>query len=106
MLKMTMMLKWHYLEVSVEVEDEVLMAFWGKLAKVVVLTAPSIYGKCVAPDWNGNKVLYFKLTKVLYRLLQGMLLFYHKLWGDLHCQRFIRNLYDPCVANCQVNATR
>ena len=47
---------------------------------------------------SGNKVLYVQLAKVLWGLLQNMMLFYQNLWGDLHRKDFIINLYNLCVA--------
>ena len=48
---------------------------------------------------NGKKILYVKLKKALYGLLQAALLFYKKLSEDLIEEGFTINPYDPCVAN-------
>jgi hypothetical protein len=52
---------------------------------------------------NGEKVLYVKVLKALYGMLEGALLFYKKLCKDLECIGFKVNPYDPCVANQTVN---
>ena len=40
-----------------------------------------------------------KLCKVLYGCLKSALLFYRKLWSDLHSNDFVMNPYDPCISN-------
>jgi len=50
-------------------------------------------------DKKGTRVLYVKLQKVLYGLMQASLLFYRKLRKELKGYGLIVNPYDPCVAN-------
>ena len=88
-----------YLSADMDDEEEVLMVLRGPLAELMALTAPQVYRKFVTVDANGRQILYVKLQKALYGLLKSALLFYRKLWGDLHAKGFTINPYDPCVAN-------
>ena len=40
-----------------------------------------------------------KLCKALYGCLKSALLFYRKLWGNLHSNNFVMNPCDPRVCN-------
>ena len=44
-----------------------------------------------------------KLLKALYGTIKVALMFYKKLMGNLKKKGFVRNPYDPCVANKMVN---
>eukprot|EP00957_Ditylum_brightwellii_P015608 1177306-Ditylum_brightwellii.AAC.1 len=48
----------------------------GRMAKLLVLTAPQNYKQYISIDKKGNKVLYVKLQKALYGCLRSALLFY------------------------------
>ena len=48
-------------------------------------------------------MLYVRLSKALYGLLQSALLFYRKLRSELEDYGFTVNPYDPCVANKMIN---
>jgi hypothetical protein len=50
-------------------------------------------------DRKGTPILYVKLQKALYGLMQASLLFYRKLRKELEDYGFEINPYDPCVAN-------
>ena len=47
-------------------------------------------------------MLYVKLQKALYGLMQASLLFYRKLRKELEDFGFMVNPYNPCVANKDV----
>ena len=49
-------------------------------------------------DRKGTPILYVKLQKALYGLMQASLLFYRKLRKELEDYGFEINPYDPCVA--------
>ena len=51
-------------------------------------------------------MLYVKLSKALYGLLQSTLLFYRKFRADLEVFGFVVNPYDPCVANKMINGSQ
>ena len=48
-------------------------------------------------------VVYLKVKKAIYGLIQSTLLFYNKLRRDLESIGFKINLYNPCIANQVVN---
>jgi hypothetical protein len=50
-----------------------------------------------------TKVLYVKMLKAIYGMLQSSLLYYKKFWKDIESIGFEVNPYDPCVANHIVN---
>jgi len=77
----------------------VIMKMTGKLAELMVKTAPNIYCKYVIEDSSGKPILYVQLQKALYGMLKSALLFYKKLVSDLTHMGFTLNPYDPCVAN-------
>ena len=79
------------------------MTLRGKIAELMVASAPEVYRDFVTVDRGGKKVLFVKLKKALYGLVKSALLFYRKLWGDLASQGFEVNAYDPCVCNKMVN---
>ena len=51
----------------------------------------------------GDKLLYMKVQKALYRMLKSALLVYKKLRRDFEDEGFKVNPYDPCMANKQIN---
>ena len=59
-------------------DQQVILKIMGSLAEILVSIAPRIYRKYVVMK-NGQKILYVRLKKVLYGLLQAALLFYKKL---------------------------
>ena len=75
-----------------------IMKIHGKLAKLLVEMEPKVYGPFLIQQ-SGGKVLYVKVLKAIYGILQSALLFYNKLWKDLKDSGFEVNPYDPYVAN-------
>jgi hypothetical protein len=65
--------------VNTDVDEDVLMVLRGELADMMVQIAPQIYRKYITVDRKGMPILYVKLQKVLYGLMQASLLFYRKL---------------------------
>ena len=57
-------------------------------------------------DKKGENVLYLKLKKALYGIMQAALLFYRRVVQDLTAHGFILNPYDPCVANMVVKVSQ
>jgi hypothetical protein len=84
---------------SADMDEEVIMMLRGRLAELMVKTAPNIYSKYITVDAKNQPVLYVKLQKALYGCLRSALLFYLKFVGDIESQGFELNPYDPCVAN-------
>jgi hypothetical protein len=79
------------------------MLLRGRLAELMVKTAPNIYRKYITVDKNNQPVLYVKLQKALYGCLRSALLFYLKFVGDIESQGFELNPYDPCVTNKMIH---
>lgn len=83
--------------------EETIMLLKGRLAKLMVQVDPKLYRKYITTSAKGVPMLYVKLSKALYGLLQSALLFYKKLRKELEDFGFEVNPYDPCVANKVVN---
>ncbi len=84
--------------VNMEVDKDVIMVLKGDLADMMVQIAPETYHKYITTDRKGTRILYAKLQKALYGLMQASLLFYRKLRKELEAYGFVVNPYDPCVA--------
>jgi hypothetical protein len=89
--------------ITAYMDEEVFMCLRGRLAELMVKTAPEIYRKYIYVGPDNKPVLYVKLQKALYGFLRSALLFYLKLLKDLEVNGFKLNPYDPCVANKMVN---
>ena len=79
------------------------MLLKGKLAELMVQIDPKMYQKHIITSSKGGRLLYVRLSKALYGLLQSALLFYRKLRVELEDFGFTVNPYDPCVANKIIN---
>jgi hypothetical protein len=86
--------------------EETIMLLKGKLAELMVKVDPKLYRKYITTNKKGEAMLYVRLSKALYGLLQSALLFYKKLRGELEEYGFEVNPYDPCVANKIVNGSQ
>ncbi len=64
-------------------DEDITMVLKERLAKLMVQVAPNLYRKFVMVDKRNTPILYVKIQKALYGLLQSALLFYKKLVGDL-----------------------
>ena len=83
--------------------EQTLMLLKGKLTKLMVQINPQLYQKYIITGSKGEPMLYIRLSKALYGLLQSALLFYRKLRSKLEDHGFKVNSYDPCVANKMIN---
>jgi hypothetical protein len=88
---------------SSDMDEEVIILLCGRLAELMVKTAPNIYRKYITVDEKNQPVLYVKLQKALYGCLQSAPLFYLKFVGDIESQGFTLHPYKPCVANKVIN---
>ena len=79
--------------------EKTLMLLKGKLAELMLQIDPKMYRKHIITSSKGEPMLYVKLSKALYGLLQVALLFYRKLRTGLEAFGFEINPYGPCVAN-------
>ena len=86
--------------------QKTIMLLKGKLAELMVQVDPKLYRKYITTSKKGEAMLYVRLSKALYGLLQSALLFYKKLRSELENYGFEVKPYDPCVANKIVNGTQ
>ena len=80
-------------------EQRIITLFKEKLSEIMVTVDLNLYQKYVTYDNKGNAMLYVKMNKALYGLLQSALLFYKKLMKNIKAYGFVINPYDLCVAN-------
>ena len=55
-----------------------IMVIRGRLAGIIIRIAPKVYKKYATTYKQGNTVLYVKLMKSLYGLMEASLMFYQK----------------------------
>jgi hypothetical protein len=96
--------------VQMDIEDKpngekIIMKIQGTLVDMLVDISPNTYQAFVRHEGN-KKILYVKMTKALYRMLQSSLLYYKKFQKDLEGQGFQINPYNPCVANRTIKGTQ
>ena len=82
--------------------EQIIMKVRGLLVNMLTELSPETYEKYVVYEGN-NKVLYVRMIKALYGMLQSSLLYYKKFRKDIESIGFKVNPYDPCVANRIVN---
>ena len=68
--------------------EQTLMLLKGKLVELMVQIDPNIYRKYIITSSKGEPMLYVRLSKALYGLLQSALLFYRKLRSELEDHGF------------------
>ena len=67
----------------------------------MVKVDPSLYKKHVTTNVKRKPLMYLKMNKALYGMIQSALLFYKNLVKDLEDYGFETNDYDRCVAKKQ-----
>lgn len=72
-------------------DKDITMVLKGRLAKLMVQVAPNQYCKYITVDKSKMPILYVKIQKALYGLLQSALLFCQKLVGDLEGNGLVLN---------------
>ncbi len=82
------------------------MLLEGKIAKLMVLVEPKLWREYVTYSSSGVLMLYVKIHKALYGMLESALAFYKLLREKLEKEGFVVNPYDPCVANKEVNESQ
>ena len=85
-----------------DMKDCVHMIMEGTVAEHVAKLEPSIYIKYRWHDKKGKLMLYVRLRKALYGMLQVALLFWQLLSITLVSWGFTINPYDQCVANKEI----
>ena len=82
------------------------MLLRGKLAEMMVRIDPALYRQYITYSAKGIPMLYGRLNKALYGMLQAALLFYKRLRRWLEDSGFKVNSYDPCVANKMIDGSQ
>ncbi len=78
----------------------------GHLAELMVLVDPKLYRKHVRYSSTGEALLYVCITKARYGILKSAPWWYKELRKKLENYGFEVNLYNPCVANADVNGSQ
>ena len=92
--------------VQTKVLGDIYMKLRGELADQLILMAPTTYKSYAITKKNGQTVLYVRLNKALYGIMQAAILFYKKLSADLLTAGFTINAYDPCVENKVIDGSQ
>ncbi|CAJ1937353.1 unnamed protein product [Cylindrotheca closterium] len=90
-----------YMPDAKEGEDRVYMKITGMMVQILIDMAPE-YREYVVLE-NGKRVIYVRVLRAIYGMLQSSLLFYNQFQNDLEAKGFVFNPHDPCVANKVVN---
>ncbi len=86
-------------------DDRVIMKITGVLVDMLVELNPTLYGPYVVYEKRG-KVLYVRVLRAIYGMLEAALLWYTKFRRELEEEGFKFNPYDPCVANREKNGAQ
>ena len=81
------------------------MQLKGALAKLMCNVNQGLYRRSIINNKKGTLVLYLKIHKASYGLLQSALIFYGRLVSELEDYGFKLNLYDPCAANIDIHGS-
>ena len=73
--------------------------FEGLMVKMICKIDSSYEKYVLTNKTTGKKRLYGKLTKAVYGMLLGAILFYQKLSDQLYEWGYGQNPYDPCTFN-------
>lgn len=82
------------------------MIIRGRLADILINIISECYEKFATKDRSGNTILYVKLLKTLYGLIETSLILYQKLLKDLETRGLKTNPYYLCVANKMINGSQ
>jgi Reverse transcriptase (RNA-dependent DNA polymerase) len=88
-----------------DMDEEVFMKLEGKMAELLVQLDPDRYAKCITSK-NRKNTLHVRLKKALYGMLKAALLFWKHLSGKLQGWGFVRNPYDSCVVNKDIDGAQ
>jgi hypothetical protein len=93
----------HWAFLKTAMDEEVYMCIRGRLAELMVQTAPEIYQKYITVNSDNMPLIFVKLQNSLCGCLRSALLFYLKLVEYLESNGFNMNTYDPCMADTIIN---
>ena len=83
-------------------QEKVIMKIRGILVDMLIEINPEMYRSYIVYEGN-NRVIYVRMLRALYGMIQSALLFYKKFRSDIETIGFKVNDYDPCVANRIIN---
>jgi hypothetical protein len=84
--------------------ERIIIKIRALLVDMLLKIAPKVY-EGYSTNEGKTKVLYIKMLKAIYGMLQSSLLYYKKFHKDIESIGFEVNSYDPCVANHILNGT-
>ncbi len=85
-----------------EGDERIIMKITGPLVDILLKLNTETYGPYVVYE-KSRKVVYVRVLRGIYGMLQAALLWYSKFRKDLEEIGFIFNPYDPCIANKMIN---
>jgi len=86
-------------------DESIYMKIRGILVDMLLELDPEVYKDYIVYEGE-HKVIYVRMLKALYGMVQLALLFYTKFKEDLQVIGFKVYNYDPCVANCMVRGNQ
>ena len=93
-----------FIQTPMDANSRVMMKITGLLVDMMIRLDPS-YRNYVVME-NGKRVIYVRVLRAIYGMLEASMLWYKKLRGDLEAEGFEFNPYDGCVANKIVNGNQ
>lgn len=86
-----------------DVDEVIHVRLEGPLASILAKVDPDLYEQYLDHDKKGKAVMYVKLKKALYGMLQAAMLFWKDLSAKLVKWGYKINPYDWCVANKMID---
>ena len=83
----------------------VIMKFTGESVDILCKMNKK-YKRFVVTTEGKTRVLYVKLVKAIYGCVKLALRWYKLFTKSLKGMGFVLNLYDPCIANCEIEGTQ
>ncbi|CAJ1953560.1 unnamed protein product, partial [Cylindrotheca closterium] len=84
-----------YMPEAKEGEDRIYMKITGMMVQILIDMAPE-YREYVVLE-NGKRVIYVRVLRAIYGMLQSSLLFYNQFQSDLEAKGFVFNPYDRLI---------
>ena len=79
-------------------KERIIMKITGVLVDILIKVAPNEYTGSVVME-KGQKVIYVKILRAIYGMLESALVWYKKFRRDLESIGFVFNPYDAYIAN-------
>ncbi|CAJ1935837.1 unnamed protein product [Cylindrotheca closterium] len=88
-------------QMPMDARSRVMMKITGLLVDMMIQLEPRYCDYVVIE--NGKQVIYVRVLRAIYGMLEASMLWYKKLRGDMEKHGFIFNPYNGCIANKIVN---